>query len=126
MITLQSATSQLAANGAVLQVWNSPVRAYLVGELHWLDPNRMFWFTAHGDREDDGHVLEFDAAEVVDGDAVHFFRRGSRVGRLAGIATAGVDDPEDYTVAFSLWQQVAPRTQPLIRKARARFEADES
>lgn len=124
MITLQSATSQLAANGAVLHVWNSPVHSYLVGDLDWLDENRMFWFTAHGDREDDGHVLEFDMAEFVDGQVVEFFHRGQRVGLLTDIATAKVDDPEDYAVAFSLWRQVEPRTRHLIRRARERWETD--
>jgi hypothetical protein len=125
MTTLQSATSQLAAKGAVLHVWNSPVRCFLVGELQWIDLNRMFWFTAHGDREDDGHVLEFDRAEFIDGEGVQFFRRGSRVGLLTAIGTAAVDDPEDYSVAFSLWQQVAPCTRPLIERARERFECGE-
>lgn len=122
MITLENTTSHLAARGAVLQVWNSPARHYLVGNLDWIDANRMFWFTAHGDREDDGHVLEFDCAEILDGGRVQFLRRGKRVGLLSEIAQAEVEDPEDYSVAFSLWQQVAPRTRPLIDRSRARFE----
>lgn len=124
MSTLESATQRLAANGAVLKVWNSPASDYLVGDLQWIDSNRLFWFTAHGDREDDGHVLEFDCAELIDGSGVQFFRRGKRVGWLAEIARAEVDDPEDYAVAFSLWQQVAPRTWSLVERSRARYEGD--
>ncbi len=122
MITLQTAVCQLAARGAVLTVWNSPARHFLVGEVGLVDPNRLFWFTAHGDREDDGHLLEFDRAELGPG-GIHFFRGDDRVGLLTEIAAAGVDDPEDYTVAFALWQQVAPRSRPLIERARGNYEA---
>lgn len=124
MNTLQSATSRLAAEGAVLEVWNSPSRSFLVGELQWMDPNRLFWFTAHGDRVEDGHVLDFDFACCADDGNVQFFRSGRLVGKLTGIAAANVEDPEDYTVAFSLWQQVAPRTHSLIERSRARFEPE--
>jgi hypothetical protein len=122
MITLQLATSQLAANGAVLTVWNSPARHFLVGEISWIDSNHLFWFTAHGDRVEDGHLLEFDRAELVKGRNVAFYREGKRVGLLADIADAKVEDPEDYSVAFALWQQVAPRTRPLIERARDQYE----
>jgi hypothetical protein len=123
MITLQTATTHLVARGAVLTVWNSPPRHFLVGELCWIDANRLFWFTAHGDREDDGHILEFDRAEFIDGHGVQFFRDAKRVGLLTDIAAADVDDPEDYSVAFALWQQVFPRTRLLIERARSQFEA---
>lgn len=124
MNTLQTATTELAARGAVLKVWNSPARHFLVGDLSWIDSNRMFWFTAHGDREDDGHLLEFDRAEVMDGEGVQFFNAGKRVGLMTEIGRSDVDDPEDYSVAFALWQQVAPRTRPLIERARGKYDSD--
>lgn len=124
MITPQTATAQLVACGAVLTVWNSPPRHFLVGDACWIDANRLFWFPAHGDREDDGHLLEFDRAEIVGERTVQFFERGKRVGLMTDIANSDVDDHEDYSVAFALWQQVAPTTRPLIERARGRFDLD--
>ena len=118
MSTLETATEQLASGGAVLRVWNSPAHDFLVGDLRWIDANHLFWFTAHGDREDDGHVLEYDRAELVDGAGVEFYRRDKCVGWLAEIARAEIADHEDYEVAFSLWQQVAPRAEPLLKRSR--------
>jgi hypothetical protein len=117
MISLESATSRLVAQGAILTVWNSPASHYLVGELRWIDAHRLFWFTAHGDRPEDGHVLEFDRADACDPATIHFFLRRKRVALLSNIPQAQVDDPEDYTVAFALWQQVAPCTRALIDRA---------
>lgn len=119
---LESVTNRLATRGAVLAVWHSPPECFLVGELRWIDSHRLFWFTAHGDREDDGHVLEFDSVEFLAPDRVQFFQQGKRVGLLTDIRGAAVEDPEDYAVAFALWQQVEPRTRPLIERCRSRFE----
>lgn len=126
MNNLESTSSRLAANGAVLVIDDDRrPEPYLVGDFSWIGANRVFWFTAHGDREDDGHVLEFDRAEFLDGKGVEFLTDGKRVALLTEIARAPVEDPEDYSVAFSLWQQVAPRTRPLIQRSRARFEIHE-
>lgn len=122
MITLETITSQLTAGGAVLEVWNSPASHHLVGEFRWLGTNRVFWFPAHGDREDDGHLLEFEAAELVNEREVHFLRNGRMVGRLTDIERATVEDHEDYSVAFTLWEQVAPRTRALIDRSREKVE----
>ncbi len=125
MSTLEKTTSELAARGAVFEVLNGTPDCQLVGELSWLDAHHVFWFVAHGDRENDGHVLEFDRAEVLDPHRVQFYQGATRIGRLTDIASSCVEDPEDYTVAFALWQQVAPRTQGLIRRSRERFEMGE-
>ncbi|PTX92683.1 hypothetical protein DB354_15285 [Opitutus sp. ER46] len=108
----------------MLQVGPAPTRTFLVGSFRWIDAHRVFWFTAHGDRLDDGHVLEFDAAEIVDGGGVQFLAAGRRVGVLIAIGCAQLDDPEDYQVAFSLWQQVAPCTRALIERSCAQFDVE--
>lgn len=122
MCTLQNATSELAARGAIIEICDGTPECFLVGEFAWLDAHRIFWFIAHGDRESDGGVLEFDRAEVVDGHCVQFVKGTRRVARLTDISSAAVEDPEDYQVAFSLWQQVAPCARSLIQRCRARYE----
>lgn len=91
---------------------------YLVGELDWVDSRRLFWFTAHGDRIDDGHLLQFDGAVALGPQAISFLRDGQAVAHLTSIASAAVDDVEDYAVAFSLWHQTAPACHKLIDEAR--------
>jgi hypothetical protein len=97
----------------------------------------VFWFAAHGDGETDAHVLAFDRAEFTEDAAVQFWRDGKRVGRLKGIAEANADDHEDYTVAFSIWQQwrracshssavVGRRSRPMTRSSGRPLSSKES
>lgn len=109
---------KLAAGGAVLTTWNSPAAHYLVGDFEWTDDQRVFWFAANGDTLDDAHVLRFDTAEFADGH-VRFFASGRLVGQLSPIDRAEVDDRDDYRVAWSIWQQVAPVRRTLLAEARA-------
>lgn len=123
MKSLEATLSRLAVHGAVLHLLTATRRVYLVGELSWLGPCQLFWFTAHGDRADDGHVLGFDAVRVAP-HAVTFLRERAPIARLTRIEEAEVDDTEDYAVAFSLWRQVAPARRHLIEQARAARLAD--
>jgi hypothetical protein len=115
---LKQIADALTAAGAVLTVWNSPATQYLVGDFQWLDGDRIFWFAANGDTTDDGHVLRFDRAEQTDGH-VRFFEREKLIALLSPIERAEVDDRDDYRVAWSIWQQVAPVRRELMAEARA-------
>lgn len=121
---LQTIASELAAAGAVLHVLCPTPAVYLVGDLQWITPRRVFWFTAHGDRPDDGHVLDFDAANVVAATSVEFVWDGRVVAHLTAIPFADVDDADDYAVAFSIWQQVGPSYRTRIEQALTTALAD--
>ncbi len=124
MNQIEAATATLVKAGAVLHTWNSPKRTYLIGDISWLGYRRLFWFPAHGDRLDDGRVLDFDCF-ARDGDAIDFYKDGTRIARVTDVANADVDDREDYAVAFSLWQHVQPRLKPLIDRARSAYETSQ-
>lgn len=111
----------LAASGAVMTVWHSPAMQYLVGDFQWTAHDRVFWFAANGDATSDGHVLRFDDAEASE-EQVRFLRGGQLVGLLSAIDRAEVDDRDDYRVAWSIWQQVAPVRRPLMAEARAAYD----
>lgn len=111
----------LVTAGAILTLAGLPVRRHLVGHLAWLGPGRMFWFTAHGDTPDDGHVLEFDDAHGVADQWVCFYHRDKLAACLAAIPAAGVEDPDDYLIAWQLWHEVAPRRARLIRDCLSRL-----
>ena len=116
---LRQTADALAASGAVMTVWNSPAEHYLVGDFSWIDANKIFWFAANGDTRADGHVLEFEEVETGSDGRVRFLREGILVGLLSPIERADVEDPDDYRVAWQIWQQVAPARHALIAEARA-------
>jgi hypothetical protein len=120
-VHLRQIADTLAASGAVMTVWNSPATQYLVGDLQWIEGDRIFWFAAHGDSTADGHVLRFETAELAEG-SVRFLDRGKTVALLSAIERADVDDRDDYRVAWSIWQQVAPVRRSLMAEARAACE----
>lgn len=101
-----------------MTIWNSPATHYLVGDFQWLERDQIFWFAANGDTTADGHVLSFDRAEIREGQ-VCFFQNEKLVGLLSPIEQAQVDDRDDYRVAWSIWQQVAPVRRELMAEARA-------
>ncbi|MDO8541297.1 MAG: hypothetical protein Q7S40_12735 [Opitutaceae bacterium] len=102
-----------------------PINRYLVGQLAWLDSHRLFWFTAHGDSAEDGHVLEFDELQCVAEQWICFYAGGQLLACLSAIRAAGVEDPDDYLIAWQLWHEVAPRRTKLIRSCLARWATDE-
>jgi hypothetical protein len=111
---IESVAHQLAADGAIITVCNSPCAAYLVGSLRWASDGsrRLLFFAANGDGPDDGYEFCFDAVEQIEG-GLRFTCGDKVVGTLLPIGAAEVEDPEDYRVGWSIWQQVAP--------AKARF-----
>ena len=112
----RAAAEEMAAGGAIMTVAGVPAVRQLVGHLDWLDENRVFWFPAFGDKPQDGAVLAFSQATVVP-TGICFLEREVIAGFLAPVATAAVEDPEDYAVAWRLWQQIKPLRQGLIAEA---------
>jgi hypothetical protein len=111
---IESIAHQLAADGAIITVCNSPCTTYLVGSLRWASDSspRLLFFAANGDGPDDGHEVLFDVVEKTAA-GLRFVRGDKVVGTLVPISAAEVEDPDDYRVGWSIWQQVAP--------AKARF-----
>lgn len=87
---------------------------HLVGYLEWLEAGKLFWFTAYGEGSSDGHLLEFDALHVIEGRGLYFSREGKIVTQLTAIDQAKVDDPDDYRIAWQLWQEVVPLRRRMI------------
>jgi hypothetical protein len=100
--------------------------ASMVGDLRWLEANRIFWFAAHGDSFCDAHVFTFDEAIVQSNSCVSFRRRGLDRAVFSTIDTAPVDDPQDYQIAWQLWLQMAPlRAQFIENCYRAHLSASD-
>lgn len=114
---------QLAARGAVLSFENDVRPPMLVGEWSWLNDREVFVFPAHGDAGDE-RVVECDEAVLLDTQIVGLKRRGSLVAQLAAINAAGLQDPDDYRVAWQIWQQVAPLVRDKIIALRESLEDD--
>jgi hypothetical protein len=108
------AAQRLVAGGAIMSLPEPRLEQHLVGHLEWVEPRRLFWFTAYGESLTDGHVLEFDAVHVADGQGVYFSTSGNIVSYLTAIDQAKVDDPDDYRIAWQLWQEVVPLRRSLI------------
>lgn len=104
--------------GAVLTAPGRPLRHYLIARFEWLDAYRVFWFPAHGDSAGDGGILMFDETEVVNHRSVMFEKDDTIVGVLAMIEEAGLEDADDYRIAWQLWQQTSPMREDPIERAR--------
>lgn len=110
----------LTDRGAILTLAGIPPQHFLVGDFAWLGPRHIFWFVAHGDVEDDGRLLEFDELRVLPRERIVFTRDSSVIAHLGSIDEADVEDPDDYRVAWGIWQQVGPTRGDLIARSRAR------
>ena len=118
----QQLATQLAGGGAVLTLPGASPKHFLIGELTWLEDDRLFWFPAHGDAGDE-RVLAYDELHVIENHTVSVLHEGRPVCRLSSIEVSGVDDPDDYRVAWQIWQQVAPLQRKRIAALRQRHEA---
>ena len=87
---------------------------HLVGYLEWLGARRLFWFTAYGESLADAHLLEFESLHVIAERGVYFSAGGNLIASLTTIDHANVEDPDDYRIAWQLWQEVAPLRRKLI------------
>ncbi len=113
-VSAQGLAEKIVSGGAIVTLMKDTVQRYLVGHFTWVDPHRIFWFTAHGDAAEDGHVLDFEELRLVPNQRISFYRAGKRIACLATIRAAGLEDPDDYHIAWQLWQEVAPRRAKLI------------
>ena len=112
------AAHRLVSAGAIMTLSEPSLERHLVGYLEWLELRRLFWFTAYGESLADGHLLEFDAMHMVEERGLYFSTAGNIVASLTPIEQAKVEDPDDYRIAWQLWQEVAP-----IRRAKSRRAA---
>jgi hypothetical protein len=111
---------QLVHGGAIL---SSPTaRPQLVGELRWWSRNQLAWFPAFGEGAEEARLVSFDQVQGAQ-DSLTFMRRRTPLARLSTIASAGVDDPDDYRVGWQLWLEVVPKRRAFIDAAFARLTA---
>lgn len=108
------AAQQLVASGAIMTLMQPQREQHLIGYLEWLEPRRLFWFTAYGEGHSDAHLLEFDGEPVIQNSVIYFRSEGKIVSLLSAIDRAEVEDPDDYTIAWRLWQEVMPLRRTLI------------
>lgn len=116
---VRAASEELFAAGAIATLSDEP-RPVLVGEMQWVDDAELLLFTAHGDTRADAHRIRFDEAIVNPSGSVTFLRDHHVAGMLQHIDDADVDDPDDYHIAWQLWQEVAPLRRGFVERC---FEA---
>lgn len=110
----KAAAETLFQNGGVLTLAGDPTSRFLLGDLRWHQNVGVFLFVAFGDDERDAHYLPLDAVVEDRDGSIRFSYVGLECAKLEKIADAAVDDPDDYHIAWQLWQQVAPLRGPLI------------
>lgn len=103
----QRVCDALISKGAILTLPGAPLIRHLIGEVRWLSPTQVLVLSAFGETSADVLEVNFDDAEP------HLagvcFVQGNRVSAfLSLIENARVGDPDDYRVAWSLWQEVRP------------------
>lgn len=107
----------LAAQGAIMTIGGSPAQHFLVGDFGLVGPHHVYWFAGNGDTSADAHLLEFEEMHR-EGNQVHFLVSGQRVAAIAAIDDTDVDDPDDFLIAWQIWQQVAPVRRALLERSR--------
>lgn len=113
---IRETVDSLFREGAVLAPAEEPHYRMLVGALRWSSSRAIFVFAAYGEDARDARLMQFDGAAVAENGVVHFSRNGRLLATLSPIEKSGVDDPDDYRIAWQLWQQVMPlRTQAIDR-----------
>jgi hypothetical protein len=112
---VKSAGEVLFAVGAVASLSSEP-RPRLIGDMQWLEGRELLIFTAYGDGPADVHCLRFDEALLNERGSIIFMCGGHVAGTIQCIEDSDVDDPDDYRIAWQLWQEVAPIYQPLIQR----------
>jgi hypothetical protein len=113
---------KLVQEGAIMTVPGRPGGQALIGDLRWSEGS-VCWFTAFGDSPGDAHRLDFTEAHVVQRHGISFLNGRVTTARLSTIDAADLEDPDDYRVAWQLWQQVAPLRAALIENCYSRLQA---
>ncbi len=119
-----SLAERLAASGAIMTMPGVPAVKWLVGDFDFIAPNRIFWFVAFGDAKRDAHVLDFDELRHVEQLGVYFLRGGQPLGYLSTIEASRLDDPDDYHIAWQIWESVLPLRRCFIAGCRESLMTD--
>ncbi len=108
----------IVREGGIMTLPGSPLERHLVGHFEWLADSEAFMFPAFGERNADGRLIAFTELSVSTTGVC--FINGARIaGYLCAIDKAALEDPDDYRVAWRLWQEVLPRQRRVIENARA-------
>lgn len=113
---------RLVAAGAILTLPAVPLTRVLIGECRVLSPAHVAIFPAFGDQASDLKSLHFDDLRLQPY-GVTFYKNGAIQAFVAAIREARVEDPDDYCVAWSLWQELHPLRQDLIDEAFDQLDA---
>lgn len=113
--TVKSATTLLAADGAIASVTGEP-RPILIGDLQWAEGCELLVFTAYGTDPVDAHRIRFDDALVHASGSITFMRDREVIATMQRIEDADVDDPDDYRIAHQMWCEVAPLHRARIQR----------
>ena len=111
--SIEALVQKLVQDGAIMTLPGEPARRALIGDLRWTQGG-VCWFAAFGDSPRDAHRVDFTDAQTEQRDAIQFLKDRTTAACLSTIDAAGVEDPDDYRVAWQLWQQVAPLRTKLI------------
>ncbi|HUR60487.1 MAG TPA: hypothetical protein VM029_22380 [Opitutaceae bacterium] len=111
---LRTFAGRIVQAGAIMTRRDDEAGRHLVGELRWLENDQLFWFTAYGENLSDAHWLRFDDVRCVANCGLYFLQDENIVAYLCTIDAAGVEDPDDYRIAWQWWQQVGPLRAALI------------
>lgn len=121
----QDACAELVEAGSVLTLPGPPLQRLLVGRLRWASDSLLLAFPAFGERPDDVRIVRFKTAQQHVG-GISFFDGDELRAKLTPIAISGVDDPEDYLVAWSMWAEMWPLRKRKIEDAITAAAARES
>lgn len=110
------ALHRLIAAGAILTLPGVPLTRILIGECRLLASSCLAVFPAFGDHVSDLKSVPFDSLRLQPY-GVTFYQDGAIQAFVAAIREARVEDPDDYCVAWSLWQELRPLRQDLIDDA---------
>jgi len=102
------------ARGAIIS--RVATRPTLLGDFRWEEPDRIFWFAAFGDHTTDARSFVFHHVRIGP-EALTFLHSDGGEVSMTAIDHAALDDPDDYRIAWQLWQQVAPLHAAFIRRA---------
>jgi hypothetical protein len=120
-LATEAFAQKLVQDGAIMTLPGQPGRHALIGDLRWSNGS-ICWFTAFGDAASDAHRIDFTEAQTVQRHGIHFVNEDMAAGYLSSIDAADVEDPDDYRVAWQLWQQIAPLRTKLIEDSYAQLQ----
>ena len=108
-----SACAELVASGAIITLPGLPLERMLVGEFRWLRDQLAFVFPAFGESVSDARLVPCDGIKV-HAFGICFAFRGRITGLLSPIEKSAVEDPDDYRIAWTLWNEVVLIKRPAL------------